>query len=30
LYKDGKLIAGKTEEEIYSALEKKYKKPEDR
>lgn len=28
--KTGKKIAGKTEEEIYSALGRKYKKPEDR
>lgn len=30
LYKQGNLLASKTEEEIYSALGKKYKKPEER
>ena len=30
LYKNGNIIASKTEEEIYSAFGKKYKKPEER
>ncbi len=30
LFKDGKRVAGKTEREIYSALKRPYKKPEDR
>lgn len=30
LYRDGKLIAGKTEEEIYAALGKKWKEPQER
>jgi DNA polymerase (family 10) len=30
LFKDGKLIAGETEQEIYNALGKKYKEPQKR